>query len=193
MRLLDVAVSLAGLIVLSPLFLLVAVLIKLDSEGSVFYRAERVGKGGRSFRLYKFRSMVSAADQSGPGITAAEDGRITRVGQLLRRTKIDELPQLINVIEGEMSLVGPRPEDPRYVALYTQEQRQVLVVRPGITSPASLYYRDEEQLLSGPDWEQVYVEQVMPHKLQLELNYLQQRGFWTDIGVIIQTFSTLFA
>jgi lipopolysaccharide/colanic/teichoic acid biosynthesis glycosyltransferase len=111
----------------------------------------------------------------------------------LRKTKIDELPQLINVIEGEMSLVGPRPEDPRYVALYTQEQRQVLAVRPGITSPASLYYRDEEQMLSGPDWEQVYVEQIMPHKLQLELNYLQQRGFWTDIGVIIQTFSTLFA
>ena len=134
-RLLDLVASLAGLTLLSPLFVFIALLIALDSPGPVFYRGQRVGRHGRLFRLYKFRSMVISADKQGPGITAAGDARITRVGRFLRRAKLDELPQLINVLLGDMSLVGPRPEDPRYVAFYTPEQRRVLSVRPGITSP----------------------------------------------------------
>jgi len=188
-RWLDVLVSLIGLILLGPLFLLLAALIKLDSPGPVFYRAERMGKGGQPFRLCKFRSMVRDAEQHGPAITSAGDNRITRVGRMLRRTKTDELPQLVNVLKGDMSLVGPRPEDPRYVQLYTPEQRRVLEVRPGITSPASLMYRHEEQVLSGPDWEEVYVGQVMPHKLQLELDYLERRTFWSDLWVLFATLS----
>jgi lipopolysaccharide/colanic/teichoic acid biosynthesis glycosyltransferase len=190
-RLLDVVTSLVGLILLSPLFLLVAVAIKLDSAGPVFYRALRVGRNGRPFRVYKFRSMVNNADRGGPGITTADDERVTELGRLLRRTKVDELPQLINVFRGDMSLVGPRPEDPRYVALYTREQRRVLAVRPGITGPASVHYRHEEELLDGPNWEQVYIQEVMPHKLQIELDYLERRTLWTDLGVILQTMMTL--
>lgn len=186
-RAIDLTASLAGLILLSPLLAAVAGLVKLDSPGPVLYRAQRVGQGGRLFRLYKFRSMVTDAARRGPAITTAGDRRVTRVGRLLRRTKIDELPQLINVLKGEMSLVGPRPEDPRYVALYTPEQRQILAVRPGITSPASLHYRREEQLLQGADWERVYVEQVMPHKIQLELDYVARRSLWSDLGLILQT------
>jgi len=136
------------------------------------------------------RCSTARSDPSGTSPTnrtTAGDRRITRVGRLLRRSKIDELPQLVNVWKGEMSLVGPRPEDPRYVALYTPEQRRVLAVKPGITSPASLQYRHEEELLAGEDWEQVYVEQVMPHKLAIDLEYLQRRTVWTDLGVIWQT------
>jgi lipopolysaccharide/colanic/teichoic acid biosynthesis glycosyltransferase len=192
MRLLDLIGSLLGLIMLSPLFLLLAVLIKADSAGPVLYRAERVGQGGGLFRMLKFRSMVSYADQHGPGITMAGDLRITRVGRLLRKSNLDELPQLFNVLKGEMSLVGPRPEDPRYVALYTPEQRRILQVRPGLTSPASLRYRHEEQLLTGPDWEQVYTEQVMPHKLQIELDYMERRTLSTDVRVILETLPTFF-
>jgi lipopolysaccharide/colanic/teichoic acid biosynthesis glycosyltransferase len=192
-RLLDVLASLLGLILLSPLFLLVAVAIKLDSVGPVFYRAMRVGREGRPFQLYKFRSMVNDADRGGPEITTAADERITELGRLLRRTKVDELPQLINVLRGQMSLVGPRPEDPCYVALYTREQRQVLAVRPGITSTASVRYRHEEELLSeaGSNWKQVYIQEVMPHKLQMELDYLERRTLWTDLGVIIETFMAM--
>jgi lipopolysaccharide/colanic/teichoic acid biosynthesis glycosyltransferase len=187
MRLFDAITSLLGLILLSPLFLIVALLIKFDSHGPVFYRAHRVGKGGKLFHLYKFRSMVVDADTHGPGITASGDSRITSIGCILRRYKIDELPQLINVLIGEMSLVGPRPEDPRYVTLYTQEQRQVLNVRPGITSLASLYYRDEESVLSGDDWERTYVEQILPHKMAIELDYLTHRNLWSDLEIIFRT------
>jgi lipopolysaccharide/colanic/teichoic acid biosynthesis glycosyltransferase len=191
-RWLDVFVSLVGLIVLSPLALLVAALIKLDSPGPVFYRAERIGRGGQPFHLLKFRSMVSDADRHGPAVTTAGDDRVTRVGRLLRRTKIDELPQLVNVLRGEMSLVGPRPEDPRYVALYSPEQRRVLEARPGITSPASVRYRHEESLLQGPDWERTYIGRVMPHKLEIELDYLARRSLWTDLGILWQTLWAVF-
>jgi lipopolysaccharide/colanic/teichoic acid biosynthesis glycosyltransferase len=191
-RWLDVAASLAGLAVLSPLFLLLGLWIKLDSPGPVFYRATRVGKDGRLFRLFKFRSMVTGADRQGPGITAAGDSRVTRAGRVLRRTKIDELPQLINVLKGEMSLVGPRPEDPRYVALYTPEQRRVLAVRPGITSAASLAYRHEEQMLAGAGWETIYREQVLPAKLAIDLDYLARRTLVSDIRLIGQTIAAVF-
>ncbi len=186
-RVLDLTVALAGLLVLSPLFLALAVWIKLDSPGPVFYRARRMGRGGTPFHLFKFRSMAANADRLGPGITAAGDNRITRSGRFLRRTKLDELPQLINVLRGEMSLVGPRPEDPRYVALYSPEQRRVLDVRPGITSAASLAYRHEEQLLVGPDWERIYREKVMPAKLAIDLAYLQRRTLASDLALIAQT------
>jgi lipopolysaccharide/colanic/teichoic acid biosynthesis glycosyltransferase len=191
-RLLDVLASLVGLLLLSPLFLLLAILIRLDSAGPIFYRAQRVGKDGVLFYLYKFRSMKDGADKQGPGITAAGDSRVTRIGRFLRRTKLDELPQLINVLKGEMSLVGPRPEDPRYVALYTPEQRRVLAVRPGITSAASLQYRHEEEMLSGMDWETIYCQEVMPAKIALDLAYLQMRTVWTDFRLVGKTVLAMF-
>jgi len=188
---LDLIASGLGLMLLAPLFLVIGLVIKWTSVGPVLYKAARVGKDGRLFNLYKFRSMCLNADQQGPGITTKDDPRITPVGRLLRRTKLDELPQLINVLRGEMSLVGPRPEDPRYVALYTPVQRQVLTVRPGITSRASLYYRDEERLVGGDGWEEVYCKRILPHKLALDLEYLQQRTLWTDLAVILKTIASL--
>jgi lipopolysaccharide/colanic/teichoic acid biosynthesis glycosyltransferase len=193
MRVLDVVAAAVGLALLSPVFGIIALWVKLTSPGPVFYRALRVGRNGLPLRLYKFRSMVAGADQQGPGITAAGDHRVTRVGAILRQTKLDELPQLINVLSGEMSLVGPRPEDPRYVALYSSEQRRILSVRPGITSPASLHYRNESAALKGDDWERVYVETVMPHKLAIELEYLSHRSFWTDVKMIILTLRAVVA
>jgi len=190
-RLLDVIASVAGLVLLIPLFLLIAVLIKRDSPGPILYRARRVGKDGHEFRLYKFRSMVAGADQHGPGITSAGDSRVTKIGRFLRPTKLDELPQLINVLKGDMSLVGPRPEDPRYVALYTSEQRRVLAVRPGITSAASLAYREESALLSGENWERHYVQEIMPHKLVIELDYQARRTLVSDLNLILRTTLTL--
>jgi lipopolysaccharide/colanic/teichoic acid biosynthesis glycosyltransferase len=183
----DLIASGIGLLMLSPVFLIIGLAVKITSAGPVFHRAERVGQDGHLFKLYKFRSMVLDADRRGPGITAKDDPRVTRVGRFLRRTKLDELPQLINILQGEMSLVGPRPEDPRYVALYTPQQRQVLVVRPGITSPASLHYREEETLLSGEDWETTYVKEILPHKLAIDLAYLRRRTFWTDLILILKT------
>jgi len=184
---LDLIASSIGLVILAPVFLVIGLAVKLTSAGLVFYRAERVGQGGHLFKLYKFRSMYRDADRQGPGITAKDDQRITPVGRFLRRTKLDELPQLINVLRGEMSLVGPRPEDPRYVALYTPLQRQVLDVRPGITSPASLRYRAEETLLKGEDWETIYVKQILPDKLAIDLAYVRQRTLWNDLALILRT------
>lgn len=186
-RTFDVVAAGLGLILLSPLLAAIAIAIKLDDGGPVFYRALRAGKDGVPFRLYKFRTMIVNAERRGPAITSKGDSRVTRTGRLIRGTKLDELPQLINVVKGEMSLVGPRPEDPRYVALYTLEQRQVLTVAPGITSAASLAYRHEEQLLSGDDWETIYRTQVMPEKLAIDLDYLKQRTLWTDIKLILHT------
>ena len=191
-RIFDIIASLLALALFSPLFALIAAAIRLTSPGTVFYRAQRAGLKGTLFTLYKFRSMVINAQAIGPGITARGDRRVTAVGRVLRRTKLDELPQLINVLRGDMSLVGPRPEDPRYVALYTPEQRRVLSVRPGITSAASLRYRHEEQLLSGPDWEQVYCTKVMPSKLQIDLAYLEHRSLFSDIGLVLHTLVALF-
>ncbi len=187
-RAFDVVFSIGILIVLSPVFLGLALIIKLTSRGPVFYKATRSGQNGETFKLYKFRSMVVDADKSGPGITTAGDARITRIGRILRKTKLDELPQFINVLKGEMSLVGPRPEDPRYVALYTPEQRTVLSVRPGITSPASVYYRDEESMLTGDDWEQQYVEEIMPAKLSIDLDYARKGDITEDVVIIWRTF-----
>ncbi len=191
-RALDLAVSIPLLVLCSPLFVLVAALVKVTSRGPVLYRAERVGQVGRTFRLLKFRSMRVGADLGGPGITRAGDPRVTPVGRLLRRLKLDELPQLVNVLRGELSLVGPRPEDPRYVDRYTPEQRQVLSVRPGITSMASVRYRNEESMLAGPDWEATYLSVLMPNKLNIELDYLKRRSLMSDLRVIWKTFLSLW-
>lgn len=191
-RMLDVIGATTGLVVLSPVLIAVGIAVKLYDGGPIFYRATRVGKDGTLFRVYKFRTMVVDAHRRGPGITALADPRITPVGRWLRRTKLDELPQLINVLKGEMSLVGPRPEDPRYVALYTVEQRRILMVRPGITSAASLAYRYEEQLLAGPEWEALYRCKVMPEKLTIDLHYLSRRTLWTDVCLILKTLGTVF-
>ena len=191
-RILDVSASAMGLVILSPLLIGLSVVVKLNDGGPVFYASRRVGRDGRNFALYKFRTMVIDADKQGPAITTAADRRITPAGAWMRRFKLDELPQLWNVLKGEMSLVGPRPEDPRYVARYTPEQRRVLAVRPGITSVASLAYRHEEQLLAGPDWETVYCREILPAKLALELAYLHRRTFWSDVGVILRTVAAVF-
>ena len=190
-RMFDYCASVAGLVLLAPLFLVLAVLIKADSPGPVFFRGRRVGREGRLFHIYKFRSMVAGADRRGPGITTAGDARVTRVGRLLRRTKLDELPQLINVVLGDMALVGPRPEDPRYVDHYTPAQRRLLNVRPGITSPASLAFRREEELLEGEDWETAYVSDILPKKLNLELDYLTQRTGGGDLRLVLLTLGAL--
>lgn len=191
-RLFDIVMSVALLVVFSPLFAAIALVIKLTSPGPVFYRATRIGRDGETFKLYKFRSMVVDADRSGPGITTAGDARVTRIGRILRKSKLDELPQFINVLRGEMSLVGPRPEDPRYVALYTPEQRAVLRVRPGITSPASVYYRDEESLLAGDDWETRYIEEIMPAKLEIDLDYAHKGGIGDDLTIMWRTFKLMW-
>ena len=179
--------SLVALIVASPLLALIAVAVKLDSRGPVLYRAGRVGQGGRVFTLYKFRTMVADAARTGPAITRDGDPRVTRVGRLLRRTKLDELPQLTNTLMGSMSLVGPRPEDPAYVRLYSERQRQLLEVKPGITSPATVLHRNEERMLAGPDWERVYRTEILPEKLRIELEYQSRRTLAGDIGILAQT------
>jgi lipopolysaccharide/colanic/teichoic acid biosynthesis glycosyltransferase len=191
-RAFDVLASGVGLIVLSPVLVVLALLVKFGSPGPVFYRANRVGLHGEPFQLFKFRSMVVGADKKGPAVTGAGDSRVTPIGRFLRRTKLDELPQLLNVLRGEMSVVGPRPEDPRYVAHYTPEQREVLNVRPGITSPASVAYRNEEAILTGQDWETTYIQVVMPAKLVIDLEYAHHPSLLRDIQIIFKTFLALF-
>ena len=186
-RLFDIAASGVGLLLLLPLMVVLALAVRLSSPGPVFYHGKRIGRFGKPFSLLKYRSMVVNADQIGPAVTGANDTRVTRIGRFLRRTKLDELPQLLNVLRGDMSLVGPRPEDPRYVALYTDEQRQVLNVRPGITGPASLAYRNEEAALVSEDWETYYIEHVMPAKLAIDLDYACRASFWWDVRIIFET------
>lgn len=190
-RAFDLTVAGIGLVILLPLILAVMLWLRLTSPGPIFYTAQRVGLRGKPFRLFKFRTMYVDADRIGPGVTRENDPRITPVGRLLRRTKLDELPQLFNVLKGDMSLVGPRPEDPRYVAHYTDEQRRVLTVRPGITSLASIRYRNEEQLLVGANWEQVYIQQIMPDKLFVDLRYLEHWSFSLDLRILFYTFFVL--
>jgi lipopolysaccharide/colanic/teichoic acid biosynthesis glycosyltransferase len=192
-RLFDVVASVAGLVVLSPGFLILFVTYKVFSPGPFLYRQERIGIGGRVFYILKFRTMVVHADRIGPGITASGDRRITRLGKLLRRFKIDELPQLWNVLKGEMSLVAPRPELPCYVADYTELQRRVLRVRPGMTDPASLLYRNEEEVLGQcPEPELQYRNVVLPHKLELNLEYLSKVSFIRDLALICETLRATF-
>ncbi|MEX0599326.1 MAG: sugar transferase [Rhodothermales bacterium] len=190
-RLFDVAAASVGLALLSPLFALIACGIKLHDGGPVFYRGIRIGRHGAPFKIIKFRTMVADADRSGPRITTSADPRVTALGHLLRQFKVDELPQLVNVIRGEMSLVGPRPEDPRYVAEYSPDERRILDVRPGMTSAASLEFRDEACLLSGPDWERTYRAEILPRKLQTDLHYAAHRTLRSDVALIARTFRIL--
>jgi lipopolysaccharide/colanic/teichoic acid biosynthesis glycosyltransferase len=187
-RLFDISFASLGLLVLSPLFALLALAIKLSDGGAVLFRQERIGQGGQVFKILKFRSMIPNAERIGLSVTRVGDPRITRVGRFLRHTKLDELPQLWNVLVGEMSLVGPRPEVPRYVERYTHQQRKVLALKPGITDPAALEFRKEEALLSlATDPETFYLEQCMPRKVALSLEYAARASWWTDLGVIVRT------
>lgn len=187
-RIFDIAASGCGLLVLSPLFAVLAVWIKLDSSGPVFYRQTRVGRNNKDFRLFKFRSMRVGADRSGLITVGGRDPRITRSGYFIRKYKLDELPQLINVFIGDMSLVGPRPEVRKYVDMYTPAQMRVLSVRPGITDLASIRYRNENELLGrAADPERYYVGIVMQDKLKLNLEYVEKQSFLFDIGLIFKT------
>lgn len=200
-RAFDIVVSAWALLLLLPLIVITAIAIKSDSRGPVFYRQVRVGRLSRPFVLYKFRSMRVGADAQGllsVSSGATEDPRTTRVGVLLRRTKWDEVPQLLNVLKGDMSIVGPRPEVPLYVTQYTQEQKLVLSVRPGLTDPASIYYRNESEVLAngaqqnGCSADQYYTTVILPHKLALSLAYIRTRSFGSDIKIIFQTIGSLF-
>lgn len=187
-RAMDIVLSACALAVLWPLLLLIALAIWIDDPGPVFYRQVRVGRNGKTFRIFKFRSMVMDADKKGLAITVGRDSRITRVGAVLRETKLDELAQLLNVFLGQMSFVGPRPEVPKYVELYTPYQRQVLLVRPGITDYASIAYRNENDLLAGaPNPEAMYIKQIMPDKIELNMKYLREISPLADIRLILKT------
>ena len=188
-RTFDVLFATIGLLFLSPLFFLGSLLAKLQSKGPVFYKAKRVGSGEIIFEMYKFRTMVVNADTIGGSLTTYRDKRVTPMGRFLRWTKLDELPNLINVIKGEMSLVGPRPEAPDYVKYYTQTQKQVLHVKPGMTGPSQLANRDEEEKLKGhPDAEHYYITELMPKKLALDLHYVATQSIVADIGWLLKTF-----
>ena len=189
-RAFDILCSFLGLTVLSPVLLVVSVLVAVTSPGGVFFRQERIGKDGKPFRIFKFRSMRK--DNAGLKITTGNDSRITPVGRFLRKSKIDELPQLINVLVGDMSFVGPRPEVADYVNLYTPYQRQVLLVRPGITGLASIRFRNENDLLTASDDpNRTYVEQIMPRKIDLDLEYIPHASVFYDIKLIFQTFAVV--
>ena len=192
-RVLDIVLSILSILALGPLLLAVAVWVKCDSSGPVLFRQQRVGRGGRLFGIFKFRTMHTGSDMLGPQITIGNDSRITRAGAFLRRTKVDELPQLLNVLRGDMSIVGPRPEVPRYVALYPPAVRNiVLSVRPGITDLASLAFRDESTLLGqSADPEATYVEQIMPIKLRYCTDYVQNQSLWLDLKIIVRTVGVL--
>ena len=193
-RLMDVVISGCALLVLWPLLLLIALAIKIDDPGPVFYRQVRVGRNGKEFRIFKFRTMVVDADKKGLQITVGRDSRVTRVGAFLRKTKLDELAQLLNVLCGQMSFVGPRPEVPRYVELYTPYQRQVLLVRPGITDYASIAYRNENDLLAGADDpERMYIETIMPDKIELNMTYLREISPLADLRLILKTVIAVIA
>lgn len=187
-RLFDITVAAAGLLVLSPLLAMVALLVRLTSRGPVFFRQERIGRGFRPFRIYKFRSMVKDAPKLGSAVTFGADPRITGVGRFLRATKIDELPQLINVLAGDMSFVGPRPEVPKYVEMFRADYAEILRVRPGITDPASIKFRHEAELLGrAADPERAYVEQILPEKIRLAKEYAQSSSLWLDLMIILKT------
>lgn len=187
-RLFDIVCSFFGLVVLSPLFIFLSLWVGLTSRGGVFYKQQRVGLKGRDFILYKFRSMATGSDKKGLLTVGGKDSRITKAGYFIRKYKLDELPQLFNVLKGDMSFVGPRPEVRKYVDMYSEEQRRVLSVRPGITDIASMKYRNENDLLAkAENPEQYYIDVIMPDKLALNLNYIDTRNFFRDIKLIFRT------
>jgi lipopolysaccharide/colanic/teichoic acid biosynthesis glycosyltransferase len=187
-RLFDIFFSLIGLLILLIPFLIISLIIVLDSRGGIFYRQVRVGKEGKDFKLFKFRSMRTNADKAGLLTVGGRDNRITKVGYYIRKYKVDELPQLINVLTGDMSLVGPRPEVRKYVDLYNGEQLRVLEAKPGITDYASIEYSNENEILGkAADPEKVYIEEIMPAKLKLNMKYIEEQGLLTDLKLIFKT------
>ena len=186
-RIFDIILSLFGLIILLPFMLIIAILIKIDSKGPIFFKQIRVTKNGREFKILKYRTMRVGSDKYSQ-ITVGKDERITKIGSFLRKYKLDEIPQLINVLIGDMSLVGPRPEVPKYVALYTDEQKEILKVRAGITDYASIEFSDENDLLaSEKNPEEAYIEKIMPKKIELNKKYLSEISVLTDIRIILLT------
>ena len=193
-RLLDIFISFFGLLIFSPLLLFLAIWIKLDSRGPVFYRGVRIGRDGKVFKMFKFRTMVENADQIGGPSTAADDSRLTKIGNFLKKYQLDEIPQLINVLRGEMSLVGPRPEVKMYVDIMTGEERKaILSVKPGMTDLASLWNFHEGEILKGAaDPERAYMEKIRPQKVQLQMEYVKNRSFWLDLKIIFKTVIKIF-
>lgn len=193
-RTLDLIFSLIGLFLLAPMFLVLIVIISLESAGGPFYSQERIGKNGVPFKLFKFRSMKLNSDRAGLITVGAHDSRITKSGRFIRKFKLDEFPQLFNVLTGEMSIVGPRPEVAKYVALYTPEQKKVLTVLPGLTDYASLEYFDENELLAeSEDPEKTYIEEVLPEKIRLNLKYIEDQSTSTDLKIILKTLGKIIA
>jgi lipopolysaccharide/colanic/teichoic acid biosynthesis glycosyltransferase len=191
-RFFDVVCALAGLVILGPLLLWIAWRIRREDGGPVFYRGVRVGLHGKPFRIFKFRTMVVDAEKLGASSTSDDDPRITGIGKLLRKYKLDELPQLINVLKGDMSFVGPRPEVKKFTDLYTEEEKAILTVRPGITDWASIWNSDEAAVLAGAeDADEAYLKVIRPTKLRLQLKYVRERSFWTDLKIIFLTFQAL--
>ena len=192
-RLLDIALAVNGLVLFSPLILAIALWIKLDSKGPVFYRGVRVGRWGKHFLMYKFRTMVVNAEQVGGPDTASDDPRITRSGRVLRKYKFDELPQLINVLTGDMSFVGPRPEVQERINLYSEEEKAILTLRPGITDYASITFSNEGEILAGSeDPSQAYLEKIQPEKIKLGLKYVRNHSFWEDMKILAKTVGVPF-
>lgn len=187
-RLFDITASFFGIIILTPLLIFIGLWVGLSSKGGVFYKQIRVGKNNKDFKLYKFRSMRVNSDKQGLLTVGSKDSRITKAGYFIRKYKIDELPQLFNVLKGDMSFVGPRPEVRRYVDLYSKEQMKVLSVRPGITDPASIKYRNENDILSSAsNPEEYYIQHIMPDKLKINIDYINTQTFIKDIKIIFQT------
>jgi lipopolysaccharide/colanic/teichoic acid biosynthesis glycosyltransferase len=187
-RFFDIFFSFFGLLFLLPLFIIVAVLIKVNSDGPVFFRQERIGKDFRTFRIFKFRTMSMNTKKEGSLVTVAGDKRVTKIGALLRKTKIDELPQLLNVLKGDMSMVGPRPEVKKYVDLFKAEYKKLLTIKPGITDPASIKYSEEERVLAlSQSWEDEYIKKVLPEKIRLSMTYVEEHNIVTDVKLILRT------
>ena len=193
-RLFDIVFSIIGLTIFLPLLLIVAILIKKEDGGPIFYRGIRVGKDGVLFKMLKFRTMVVNAEELGGPSTAADDPRLTRIGKFLKKYKLDELPQLINVLKGEMNLVGPRPEVPLYIDMMSEKERVIILsVKPGMTDLASLWdFREEEVLKGSPDPEKTYMEKIRPTKIKLQLDYVKNRSFWLDLKIILKTILKIF-
>jgi len=191
-RLFDVIFSLIGLILLSPILLIISLCVLSDLEGRVIYRQKRIGKNGIEFYLFKFKTMKKGSDRKGLLTVGSRDQRITRTGYYLRKYKLDELPQLLNVLLGDMSLVGPRPEVKKYTDLYSETQRQVLLVKPGITDYASIAFSNENEILgASPNPEETYIQEIMPQKLLLNLKYISEKSLWTDVRIIFSTISKI--
>jgi lipopolysaccharide/colanic/teichoic acid biosynthesis glycosyltransferase len=193
-RLVDILVSAIVLIILSPLFLAISIAIRLDTPGNIIYRGWRVGKGARRFQMLKFRSMIADADLNGPSVSSVADGRITRVGQFLRASKLDEFPQFWNVLKGDMTLIGPRPESPEIVDRYTSDQRRILSAKPGLTGPSQISCTVDESMAvsDGDNAEDYYVHHVLGRRLAMDAEYIQNRTAWNDVALVGRTISIIF-